>query len=572
MIKNTPRSVFFTEKLQVIIPIMLAVFAFYLIFHYRAQNINTDGCYYLYKIKTTQGNIDYPPHVVYGSSAYMVYLGISSIFKSCDILFAVQLHNTGWAVLTILLLYLALRHLTASIFRSLIGAVCLLFTQGFWSNSTSADIGMAQTGSLMPLLFYLIIKDKKNISVLVTSLLLAFSILYHQSNILICIPLVYFFIATRNKEGFKILLKVLLISGAIVLSIYVLFYNLLEINKRESFIRYIFAYAYTPSFETNWGLLSNFSYNGILMLITSQLYNFVFIPYDLLAPSRVMFAIGILVFLICCLISASVNPENRKVNVFLLIWLLTHWLFVLWWIPYETQYFLTPIIPMILLASMMIKDEFEKIKKAKITKAIIIQFLLVAVFSMGIINFSKTILPRHNSKGRQYFDVCALNNTVPKKYAIAADYSITVRIKHYFSGRKTLMWPDHILLLFYKHMMVPRNNNIYKKCVAMELKLILPETITYGFSPYEHPSEYMKYIEWLFNCKYDSGNRPIGCRRFEVVKSGTNTFFILLDESAIEIDGFEDLFKKLDKRINIYKKNKDMFQNWYNCAYLKKTL
>lgn len=570
--KRISSTNFSSNLYQIIIILFIVIFTFLMLFTFRPAQQSNDSLNYAVSAKSGL-RLFHPHHLLYNPIVRLFYLAISSICRTCDVILAGQIHSILWAIVTVLSFFYILKYLLGSSFAGLLGAIFLLITQGFWIFSAWNFPYIPATGSLALLVALITIYGNTNLTfarIIMISLLLVLSIFYQQSNILFCIPLGYYLITTQRKQGWNTSITVLSIAGIIVFLAY--FFVFLSISRERTFnafLRYCLSYAL--SFHPQWGTFGYFSVSGIRSILHSTLWNFVFVAKSFKNVAINIFAALIAGLFICNIRQIIKRASYDKFRSFLLIWLITHFLFFLWWLPCCKRHFVITLLPILLLTSLSLKDVMDKLVNSNFRKIITIAIIIFLIVFIAGTNFSKSILPLHRSRGREYRIASRLAILVPKEYVICSTSLIISNLWYYFD-RESFICVKGVLHRFYYDKPLPDKHLKNKEGMVAPLSRIMPnytiEVVDKKFNGYNHPVQWLEYIRWLFNLEYDPKLKRTTCRKFEVITVDKRVLYLNLGSSKMEVDSLKGLFKILDSQISKQrKKNLRPFQKWYSTVY-----
>jgi len=435
--------------------------------------------------------------------------------------------------------------------------------------STQVEVYIPAIGCLTALLAILVIRRNANLTILRTvgiSLLLAMAVLYQQSAVLFCIPLAYYLVATQGRQGWKPLAAILSIAGAIVLSTYIIvFVSISEDRTLGGFLGFCLSYFDNPG----WGTFKHFSISGVRALLYAQAVNIVSIPYTVGAA---IFGISLAVLSVWNIVQIVKHAVHDKLRSFLLLWLITHFIYFLWWIPWPEHFILT-LIPLLLLAFITLEDIAQKFihsdQGQRVATAVIAILVIVFIFAE---NF-QVVLPSHQTRGQWYDKASELASIAPQECLIGTDWWAQQNLSYYFDITKHFE-AYSCLKHFYRNE-PPHELPYYEygECIVIPWSRVTPELtleLVFGqFDGYSHPSEWLAFIEWLFNFEYDSQHRLVACNRFEVI-AGDEDIYILITSDRTEMDGLQRLFQMLDDEIaEASGEQTNTLQSWLSTAYLE---
>lgn len=543
--------------------IFILIVTFSLLFMFRATQQTGDSLNYSLSAKTSQ-QMFHPHHLLYTPIIHLCYSAITLICKSCDVIMAAQIHNIVLTVLAILSYYFILRLVLRFQIVFAVPLTSLLFiSQGILVYSTQVEVYVPATACLVLLVLIIsthtVLNKFPTMMIIVISLLLAMAIFYHQTNVLFFIPMIYYFMSIKREQKlFKLLKIILFSSGMIVLSGYILaFLSITSTPTIMDFLRFCFRYTLHP--DPNWGSFAHFSPFGVQQLFNSQLWNIVELPMIF----RYIAAILIVILLILNLVKAFKSGDYYKFRRFLLIWVITYYIFFLWWLPGEKEFFITTLIPFWLLFCLSIRDLFDKIKEGKYIKKITLCGLVVLVICIALMNSTK-VMSLHDNLGSSYYYASRMDNLIPKECVIFADWTTQNNLKYFF-GRNKVVTADHPILSFYtKKPSLATYSLEDEHCVVVPLQYIIPEYSIAGCNGYTCPSEWLEYIEWIFGVDDASEQKKLSCREFLFLQDTNKELYISFSNSSrIEIKNLRVLFEVIDAKMNIYlDKETDLFRQW----------
>lgn len=605
--RRLPSRVFSQNINQTLLVLLLITFVFLLLFTTKAAQQTGDSLVYAFFAKTGQ-EIFHPHHLLYTPAVRLFFLALSSICDSCDAIFAGQIHNILWAIVTILSFFLVLRQLWSFTFISLLSAIFLLVTRGFWELSTQTTTYIPVTGCLALLVAVLLVRRQANLTfskVIIISLLLALSILYHQANVLFCVPLAYYLIATEGRRGWQIGLAVISLAGIIVMATYVLVF--LSINGNWSiseFLRFCLGYiseicwsGHCRASPNHWGTFENFGVAGIRSLFDSLLWNFVNSPERFSYVALPTFALSIAILGVWNLRQIVKHAIHEKIRAFLLIWLLTYLLFFFWWLPTYQHPLVITLFPILLLAFLALKDVMDwlcrpfglspvmsgtgdlrtkpggKVVHSNFNRRIAITATIFLIVVISARNFYTRIWPLHQPDSDSYLEASELATLAPQECVFLTSYRVWNHLRYYFDRERTIL-AKYPLSYFYQSDTLPEQYHFEgEQCLIIEAQYVTPDYTLRdyaisGSNGYSDPSKWLVYMEWLFDLEYDSNDTLVASRQFEVITLDEGGPYIFLSSFKTEVDGLNGLFQRLDNQINgRLGEEANPFQSWLSTAY-----
>src|SRR5439155_2894544 len=299
----------------------------------KASQQTADSLDYAVSARTGRA-IYHPHHLLFVPLVRVVREGVAFLGMSPDPVAAGQLHNVFWAVVAVLSMFLLAEHLLSSTTGGVVAALFLLPARGFWLYSTQMEAYVPATGALALLAAWLLRRGRSPATPLLgvaVSLLLTLCILYHQSNVFICVPLAYWLVGEKGGRDPR-RLWILGLSGVMVLLAYLLAFLHADVEGSvpplspagsdpvlDRFVRFCLAYAFLPN--PGWGTARNFSVLGVGRLIHSQIRDILTFPWSLRFLVIPGFATGLAGLVSWHAVQARRGAGLAAERRFLLIWL-----------------------------------------------------------------------------------------------------------------------------------------------------------------------------------------------------------------------------------------------------------
>ncbi len=562
-----------------ILPVALPALAVVLLLSLRASQQTADSLDYALSAGTGRGTY-HPHHLLFVPLVRVIREGLISLGMPPDPVLAGQLHNVFWAVVAVLSMFLLAERLLSSTAGGLLAALFLLLARGFWLYSTQMEAYVPATGSLA-LLMVLILRRGRSPTApflgVAVSVLVALCILYHQSNVFICVPLAYWLVGERSGRDVK-RLWVLGLSGVLVLLAYLLAFTHADVegsipqlsttgsdSAPARFLRFCLAYAFLPN--PGWGTARNFSVLGVGRLIHSQIRDIVTFPWSLrllVIPGFAMALAGLVLWhAVRSWRSAELAAERR----FLLIWLLTFYAFFLWWFPGEKEFFIVTLFPLILLAALATKDflKYGGEGRGRGRKAV---FTLcgAALLLLGFVNASETILPFHRDRGPAFAAASTLAARLPAGCLVIGDFSVLQNLRYYY-GRERVMESAMPLFYFYRGLALPDRYRLdAEECIAADLSFVRPDYSLGGMDGYRDPAGWSNFAAWLLGVSPDFSTEVSSCRKFEGLGDIEGSPYLRLSSVRESVHGIESVFTRLDREIGKSPDDGEPFQAWLKMA------
>ena len=556
------------EIFRWLVILFLAVGLFFLLYGFRAAAQTGDSLNYAQSIKTGS-ELFHPHHLLFNPIIRFLFVLVSHLGGTIDVITVAQIHNILWAGAAILAMFLVVRHLLKSACWGAFAAVLLLLTKGFWAYSTQVQVYVPATGCLAIITALLILRDKfvRTFSgVLMVSLVFSLSIFYHQASIFFAIPMGFLLMADENRRDRKTLPIILSLSGCIVLLAYVLaFLSIAGGKTLSAFVRFCLSYVFYPN--PDWGTLKNVSLKGVGHVVLSQAKNFIFFPREWYVPAAAGLAACLSGLGIWHALQILKKANDAKIRIFSWLWLLPVLVFLLWYEPGAYELMIVTILPIQLLVFIALNDIRTAMKSSarRVMAGAGVLFILV----LGGINFRRAILPVHGSRGPDYDEAKLLNMGTPQDAMIFSGWYVQQHLRYYFQRERALE-ADIALFCFYRSLPMPEDYAVDRtRPIVISPAFLYPEaeiSRVVLLNGYRNPSEWLRFLGWLFQFEYDSERRLVSCRSFEIMNLGLG--YISLSPVRVNVDGLGDLMATLDTQIRTRLADPvPHFTNWYRKNY-----
>ena len=556
------------EIFRWLVILFLAVGSFFLLYGFRAAAQTGDSLNYAQSIKTGS-DLFHPHHLLFNPIIRFLFVLDSHWGGAIDVITVAQIHNILWAVAAILTMFLVVRHLMKSVYWGAVAAVLLLLTKGFWAYSTQVQVYVPATGCLVIITALLILRDKfvrTFPGVLMVSLLFSLSIFYHQASIFFAIPMGFLLMADENRRDRKTLPIILSLSGCIVLLAYVLaFLSIAGGKTLSAFVRFCLSYVFYPN--PDWGTLKNVSLKGVGHVVLSQAKNFIFFPREWYVPAAAGLAACLSGLGVWHALQILKKANDAKIRIFSWLWLLPVLVFLLWYEPGAYELMIVTILPIQLLVFIALNDIRTAMKSSarRVMAGAGVLFILV----LGGVNFRQAILPVHGSRGPDYDEAKLLNMGTPQDAMIFSGWYVQQHLRYYFQRERALE-ADIVLFCFYRSLPLPEDYAVDRtRPIVISPAFLYPEaeiSRVVLLNGYRNPSEWLRFLGWLFQFEYDSERRLVSCRSFEIMNLGLG--YISLSPVRVNVDGLGDLMATLDTQIRTRLADPvPHFTNWYRKNY-----
>jgi len=504
-----------------------------------------DSLNYVWAARTGQG-LFHPHHLIFNFVIREIYRLFQALGLGLTALDAAQLHNILWSGIAVVSVYAIGRRVFGSRSGSILAALGLLVSQGFWEYATQAQSYAPAVGSLALLAFVLVRKpigryrwwDWTGIAVL-----LAVAILYHQGNILFVPPLSVFILASAGRRGRRPLLLTGALSGALVLGAYAAGLVLSGGERTVSgFVRFVFSYAYHPA--PLWGTWKNFSLRGMGYLLFSQLRCLITVWKPVRPFLLIGLGLGLAMLIALSAVLLRRRPAGRAWRAFLLVWLAAEYAFYLWWAPYDKPWFIITIIPAIFLSGQTVRDLGIRLPARPGKHFAVVAMMAALLAAVAVFNYATFIRPLQTSLGRDYAEARAAAHCAAGEEFILSSFDVQEHLRYYF-GRRDVLQVEIIPMSICQGLALPE---AYGRLAGTPFILpfiyLLPQTQLSMVGGYDHPAGWKRYLEWIFDVKKSGGGEAEDCRAFATLLCAPGYLRIGLER--LPLTGWSDLLSRLD--------------------------
>jgi hypothetical protein len=496
----------------------------------RAATLTPDDLLYARSAVSGIG-VFHPHHLLWTPLVRALWSGLHALGFAADATVASQIAGVIAAGVTVAAVYVVAERMLGSSIAACGAALALLVARGFWLFSTQAPSYLPSIAGLALLAVALVRRDGPGLArrVVAPALALVAAILFHQSTVVIVIPLVVFLLASEGRRGLASALAIVLPAAAIVLAAYAAAYAWTDARQivtelrgtRPSglggFVQFVQAYRYHP--YPFWGTWANLAPAGLARAVRSQVWNLVGYPAGMIAPlSRGAFAVAgaaLAALLLADSLRRLGDPVARPARLFLLAWLLTVWTYVTWVAPAAIEYYLAPLVPLILLAAMSLDRVWRSLGSAGRSRlAFAFAALAAAVATLNL----AAVWPEHRSKGVFHEEARRIARVVPAEWVVGDTYPIDQHLASDFDRSRVIAVP--IVQLYYYDggsppaaLAVPETT-----CFVVPVSLVIPDCAESGFDGYARPAEWLRFMGWVLDMRPDPDRHSVSGRMFRIIE------------------------------------------------------
>jgi hypothetical protein len=488
--------------------VVLAVLTPAVLFLTRSNQQTGDGLLYATSIKTGV-DLFHPHHLLYAPVVRAIFLTLRPLgVPGWDAIAAAQLHGIAWATVAVVFTFRIARRITGWTSLAVAGALALLFAQGFWMVSTHANSYVPALGCLSAALYLLVRRDPGTPSrgdLASASVLWGLSILYHQVNVLLFLPVVLFLRTSTRDSRRRLLAPALLPAAGLAVVAYVAVALMGRSGAALERLRLPLDYAFHPN--PDWGTVHHLSLSGLDALISGQ-------AWALLALHRAFGVLVVTVITVLCvavlgwhLRQARLGADHAPLRLLLGSWVVAYLGFYLWWLPTHKPLYVLTSLPIVLLVLIAFDDQAASSGYFGIGRRASAALAWVAVAVMAAFNLSAVILPLHVARGAAYDEARSLNEQVDPGCYVLTSYEVAQSLRYYFD-RPRSAHARFPLLCILQDLPVPEEFDIRDtECVVVQAAYLRPDGDFLGFDAYAHPARFERWLSWLLDVT-PGGDRP----------------------------------------------------------------
>jgi len=508
-----------------------------LLMAFRTLEQTGDSLTYATAIKTGD-LLFHPHHLLFSPLARLVFLTLTGVGLPVDGILAGQIHNAAWAAVAVVGLFFLTRRWTGSSLLAGAAALALLSCQGFLLFASQVEVYIPTLGCAALLLLSLEWHGTRPRRLALIIALFSLLILYHQSNVLFCLPLAAFFLLQEKQRGLRTAAGVIGAAGALVLAIYIGAYLVQGSNPSPSgFVQFCLRYALLEQ----WAAPGNLSSPGVLSAMTAQVEALALIPGA--ARQGAGYLMGILVLGVVAwnLAMPARQPASRPRRALLAIWLLAYHAFFIWWQPGQDEFFIITLLPLILLMVLMVND-LARLSARSWVRPALAGALLLAAGALTFRHVEGTLLPRHKSRGPAYLEAARLHAMAPPGCIMVTQRQVVYSLRYDFDVRPE---QSHNLLRAQRIFLYERQMDApvlpSRACVVLPVAGLAP-----GRLAYEKPAQWLDFLRWILRVTPDPEGAGLTAAATELAEDSAGALYVLQPGSREPVANLHALCRRLD--------------------------
>lgn len=453
----------------------------------RAAEQTDDSLAYALLIRSGE-HMFHPHHLLFIPAVRAVYRMLGPYHDAIE---AAQVHNIAWAVAGVAAMSQLVGHLRGSRIAGLAGGLALCGAHGFWIYATQAEVYVPATACLAVALC-LVTGPASRGTDLAISLFFALAVLYHQTNVLFAAPLAVAVILQSNRRAPLRMVALLVPAGMLVGAAYLLAYPSMEGGSGvRPLLHFVFRYAYRP--EPDWGTFRHFSAYGLGALAVNQISDVAALPLPLHARGGTL-CLTVLATLLLWNAFRLRSNRFRRLRAVNLVWLLVYYLFFLWWLPSEAEFFITPLVPLFLLATLMIGDVLEELAARPALRRLVAVVALLAPIVIATHTLVRRVLPLHRSRGGGFFEAEMLADAARDGCLIWTSRRAHGNLRYYFTQARVVDAAEPLIRLYHGEPAPEVDWTRAERCVVASVWHLDPRYSVGGYDGYARTAEWSRYF------------------------------------------------------------------------------
>ena len=374
----------------------LCAFSAALLFFFRAAELS--GMSTGFAGSAGRGEWDFFAHHLFFQPMVRVFAELFGPL-GCTSICAGQVHSIMWAVIVIGCSFLIVLHLTKAIPAALFTGVLMLFSHNIWIFATQVEPYMPLIG-LNALIATIIIRTHPSSWTMATTaavtLLFTFSLFFHQANIFFLVPIAIYLGLSQGRSGLLSVLTITAVAGAVSLGVYILVYLLTHPEATARGFRLWLTYYGVISDNTHgtWQALLTLDADRLKQTGRSVVATIVTEPSDSLrTPIRIAVTALLVLVALWNIVYIKRNRDGGFARLFLLTWALTFLIFFAWWHSNVHKFFLTSVIPLLILSALSLSDLVNALRDRPLAQNLLAGTAVVVLGTIAAINFSQSVRP-----------------------------------------------------------------------------------------------------------------------------------------------------------------------------------
>ena len=403
---------------------------------------------FLSSVQTGLG-LFHPHHILFAPAVRLVHHVLRALHPGSSAMLAGQLHNAAWAAAGLVALLLLIRQLRGSLIQGCLLASILLFCCGYWRYASLVEPWVPAAACalcLLPLMLGWVDGPLPWRRKLAFLFFFTMMVAYQQPNLLMVVPLTVYVASLGRRRQLWDLAALVAVSAAVLLGLYVYVYLHAVRTPGQPFstVGFLkFSMTFAGEEPGGWGRLGYFSPSGVRSLCFSQFLNVLQVEghanhrniFALLAALFILGVAGWNIFQVCK------RACFYRFRLFALAWLAVYFVFYLWWLPTEKEFFIITLVPLVVLSYMGFYD-FDILGVAaprwswrQFTWA---AFLPLALL-LGSYNYKNAIRPDHaESREIHYREAARLSRLAVPGEVILTNYIARDYLSNCFANTRHL--------------------------------------------------------------------------------------------------------------------------------------
>jgi hypothetical protein len=506
-------------------------------------------------------DISNPHHLLFGPIVWLLYQFIG-LFIIIDVLSTGQLHNIAWAVVAIVSLSAIVKHYTQNIWLAFFSGLVLLVSHQFWQYSTQFEVYVPALSCLSLLLLVVVKAGERPIAtktIIITIILLFFSICYHQMGVLFLLPLAVLFYWQWGSAGIKGIIIVSVVTGSICIVAYATVYLVMYGNEPSvaGFMRYCVMYAYS---NPDWGTFQHFSKSYEIARIFDNVTGSFLAPYWAAKVPTWAIAAALGVIAVWHTLAVVRKWVATPIRATFLLWLAVYFLFLLWWTP-GYEFFVMLVWPILFLLIIMGYDLAVLAAKPTLLPAAFAAILAIGLLKVNANSFKHY----HYEHDEGYYKAAEAIDLSKGNCWVITNFNVMLNLMYFHNYHQTIESDGLAIDYYMADSITPEARFDKMDCVLVEMWYYNPWYSPLGENGFTKPEDWLRLNANLFRFETDSNRHLTSTASFDVLQGQGRVPYLLVDRTrTTPIAGYQAFFARMDSLTALHGLEKDVsYLNWY---------
>lgn len=468
--------------------------------------------------------------------------------SSCDAICTGQLHSIVWGVVAILSSYVIANRALGSKPYAIATALSILALHGFAVFATQLEPYVPALGMSSLLAAIAMTRESSGLGwryELFFIAVMSLSLLFHQAMLFFFIPLAFWLISNKGRDGFVPVFRMFTFTGVIVLSTYVaVFWSM---NPDKGFVDfYHWMMYYQVISDTTHGTFQDLFGRRLREMVFSITQLFIALRGtempDAVFVARLVVSVVVPLVIFWNVVQVLRKDDAQQSRTMMLVWAGVFGLFFFWWQASVYKFFIPILVPIAVLTCFTVKDLADGLRHRAAVRGIILGTTAVTLIFVAVFNLRASVLPLARSPGAIYNLAEKLTKAAPEYCNLYSMRYLNSYAKYYFD-REALPFN----LMFRKHYYSTRGPAVadtidvsstfdHEQCAVIPLYWIsrdyFVDRTKQAIGSYLTPNDWSQFIEWFFDVREGSGTGEVTHSAFREMQDDDGDRYLVLDRTT----------------------------------------